>query len=312
MTEQIETPTETLSTREIMEQNWDRFMTDSSQEGVEKKAPFDPVAENVEEMEKISPENKEEEFNPLPLIDANYELIQNLLDKEDKTSKEKWLQNLFELEKMYHQEPLKAVKLILNDYLKKKGIAPLKETMPQNLAELAQMPQGTPLYTAQMPQGTPIYPAQMPQNAYQNMVLSQPHQLPQGIPLYKAQMPQGTPLYKAQMPQGVPQPQPNQPSFYPRAIPVPQNFYPPWAENAPTTNQRPADDFSKLDIQSLIKQGVEDYFKTKTEESQKAKTASFTPKGTAKNMPKSQTHTASGRLKTTREILEEGCKMFGI
>ena len=263
MTEQIETPTETLSTREIMEQNWDRFMTDSSQEGVEKKAPFDPVAENVEEMEKISPENKEEEFNPLPLIDANYELIQNLLDKEDKTSKEKWLQNLFELEKMYHQEPLKAVKLILNDYLKKKGIAPLKETMPQNLAELGQAPQGIP-------------------------------------------------LYKAQMPQGVPQPQPNQPSFYPRVIPVPQNFYPPWAENAPATNQRPTDDFSKLDIQSLIKQGVEDYFKTKTEESQKAKTASFTPKGTAKNMPKSQTHTASGRLKTTREILEEGCKMFGI
>ena len=40
MTEQIETPTETLSTREIMEQNWDRFMTDSSQEGVEKKSPF--------------------------------------------------------------------------------------------------------------------------------------------------------------------------------------------------------------------------------------------------------------------------------
>ena len=291
---------ETLSTREIMEQNWDRFIASDAEmaegEGSASLA-VNQDSNTLEPKEAIDPD-----FDPKALIDENYETIQNLLDEQDKTTKEKWLQNLFNLEKLYHQEPLKAVRLMLQDYLKKKGISmeQLSQNTPYPMGAFKGVPfQQTGLENIHQNQRVT---GVMPQLAYQNLAQGM-HQIPS-----HPNGQNGSCMENRAQPQPV-----YQPPVYPVA-PMPQNLYGARAEIpfAFAPNPNGTESLSKSDVQTLIKQGVEDYFKTKTEESQKAKTASFTPKGTAQKIQPSQTHTSTGRLKTTREILEEGCKMFGI
>ena len=300
--ETLNTQTETLeslSTREIMEQNWDRFMTDEPQSldlNAPKQEALEPIADNQEQLE------KKDEFNPLALIDENYETIQNLLDEQDKTTKEKWLQNLFELERLYHQEPLKAVRLMLRDYLKKKGIS------------MEQLSQNTP-YPMGAFKGVPFLQTGL-ENIHQNQRVTgaMPHLAYQNLAQGMHQIPSHPNGQNGSCLENRVQPQPvYQPPVYPVA-PMPQNLYGTRAEIpfASAPNPNGTESLSKSDVQTLIKQGVEDYFKTKTEESQKAKTAAFTPKGTAQKIQPSKTHTSTGRLKTTREILEEGCALLGI
>lgn len=69
---------------------------------------------------------------------------------------------------------------------------------------------------------------------------------------------------------------------------------------------------SKSDVQQMIKEGISAYFKEKEAETQKAKNSSFLPNGVAQKGQSSATHLPNGRLKTTREILEEGCRLLGL
>ncbi len=65
-------------------------------------------------------------------------------------------------------------------------------------------------------------------------------------------------------------------------------------------------------LKDLIQKEVALMVKKNEASTQKAKEASFAPKATSVPPLTSATHTVNGRLKTTREILEEGCKLLGI
>ena len=70
------------------------------------------------------------------------------------------------------------------------------------------------------------------------------------------------------------------------------------------------------ELTSYLKDLVQKEFASMVQKNQvatkKAKDASFAPKVTQVPPSTSATHTPSGRLKTTREILEEGCRLLGI
>ena len=65
-------------------------------------------------------------------------------------------------------------------------------------------------------------------------------------------------------------------------------------------------------LKDLIQKEVALMVKKNEASTQTAKDASFAPKATSVPPSTSATHTVNGRLKTTREILEEGCKLLGI
>ena len=73
-------------------------------------------------------------------------------------------------------------------------------------------------------------------------------------------------------------------------------------------------DFSSLkeEIQKMMKEELSSYFKEKQAETKKAKNSSFSPQGVGTKSLSSSTHTPEGKLKTTRQILEEGCRLLGL
>ena len=109
-----------------------------------------------------------------------------------------------------------------------------------------------------------------------------------------------------------------QPFYQPtnRALaPMPQGQ---WGMNMPQ-QQDPLAQFKKPvneELTSYLKDLVQKEFASMVQKNQaatkKAKDASFAPKVTQVPPSTSATHTSSGRLKTTREILEEGCRLLGI
>ena len=109
-----------------------------------------------------------------------------------------------------------------------------------------------------------------------------------------------------------------QPFYQPanRALaPMPQGQ---WGMNMPQ-QQDPLAQFKKPvpdEMTSYLKELVQKEFASMVQKNQaatkKAKDASFAPKVTQVPPSTSATHTSSGRLKTTREILEEGCRLLGI
>lgn len=65
-------------------------------------------------------------------------------------------------------------------------------------------------------------------------------------------------------------------------------------------------------VQQLIKEELSAYLKEKTNETQKAKNSSFSPKGVGLKASLDSAYTKSGKPKTTREILEEGWRLLGL
>lgn len=257
-------PERALTTREILEQNWDRFM--NTDEAETASAPQSNLsAENEPSTPEIPP------FDANSHLDTAYEELKSQLQEKGVTSKEEWIKSLVYLDKLYHQDFDKFLATVHQDQAKNKikstcyDIDRLKEAVIQKglMALMGQNRGGmTQPFIPQMGQG------QMPiQNPSVN-----PSYLMQKMP---------------QMPQ----------------IP----YHPLDAFKI----QQPKADMTSL-LKDLVQQELTSFIAKNQETSQKAKSASFTPKATQTPPKGTSTHTASGRLKTTREILEEGCRLLGI
>ncbi len=256
-----DTPERALTTREILEQNWDRFMNTDEAETASASQ-----SDSVTDMANSLPENPP--FDASHHLDTAYEELKPELSQKGVTSKEEWIKSLVHLDKLYHQDFDKFLATVHQAQAKEKlkssnyDVDRLKEAVIHNglMALMGQNRAGiTPAYVPQMGQG------QMPMqniNAYMPYAMQKMPQMPyHPLDAFKIQQPKA--------------------------------------------------DVTGL-LKDLVQQELKSFIAQNQETSQKAKSASFAPKSTQTPPKGTTTHTASGRLKTTREILEEGCRLLGI
>lgn len=259
-----DTAQKALTTREILEQNWDRFMNPDEAETAS-ALQSDSVANMADSL----PENPP--FDASHHLDTAYDELKLQLQEKGIASKEEWIKSLVHLDKLYHQDFDKFLATVHQAQAKEKlkssnyDVDRLKEAVIHNglMALMGQNRGGTtPSYVPQMGQG------QMPMqniNAYMPYAMQKMPQMPQ-MPYHPLD------AFKIQQPKA---------------------------------------DVTGL-LKDLVQQELKSFIAQNQETSQKAKSASFSPKSTQTPPKGTTTHTASGRLKTTREILEEGCRLLGI
>lgn len=111
-TTEIETPTidstnENLSTREIMEKNWDLFVHEE-EEGDETPDSFDETSAETMPQEEPS-------FDAVSYLNESFEGLKETLKPRGIASLKEWLESLVELEKLYVDSPKEVIqKLALN------------------------------------------------------------------------------------------------------------------------------------------------------------------------------------------------------
>ncbi len=265
-----------LSTREILEQNWDRLVENKTADVSFDTSVPSGEAEPISEM-KDTPESSD--FNLTDFIEKGYQNLKQKTNKNLPASKEEWIKSLIKLDEIFHTEPQKALSLLKQQTLEQLRQSPEWGQKQQQLNDklLSYVLKDMFLGKKQPPVKMPMYPLQS---------VPLQGQVPAFSPSLAPFLPPQMPMYGGQMTQG-------QGSERPA-------FQTPSAPSGLSPNA----------IKDMIKQELETYVKESRLATQKAQEASFAPQTTAVAVPASKTHTASGRLKTTREILEDGWRQF--
>lgn len=292
-------PIQTDTTRAFLEKNWDLLVSETEPQSPLTEETKTPTS-NASCVENQLPQT--EDFNPLAHLDKAYEELKPMLIKKGLSSKEEWIKALVQMDKLYHQTPDLFFKALQEQGasspisptsptppIPSKSDAPLQafdltllkeKVIQQGLLSLLGQKNASPQEVSQIP---PSFPET--QNAF---FKTQPLNLQNANP-FMANFGQTSPFN--------PQDTRNINSIY--------------GLNQATLSTPPLG----TDVNTLLKELIQKEVSSlvqKTNETQKAKDASFNPKSTKPLPQTSQTHTPSGRLKTTREILEEGCRLFGI
>lgn len=273
------TQEDALSTREFMEKNWDKLVLDSTESSSEAL-----LTDKTPTQEEETPS-----FNAAQHLDEAYASLKETLAQKGISSQEDWIKSLIEMDTMYHQNPERFFQLMqgkkAETNLQKQGVNLdlLKEAIIKQGIKNIFTPSGagalSPTYQGQAQQ-THLY-QQMGAEAMQPSLVPQTGQMAYPY-MNGAHFPMGQ--------GGSPQP-----------------VLDPLAPFKTSVTQ---------EMSSYLKDLVQKEFASMVQKNQasleKAKQASFSPKSTTIPPATSSTHTPSGRLKTTREILEEGCKLLGI
>lgn len=234
----VETTTQnsdTLSTREIMEANWDRLVLP------QEEAPSLSTDEKQEAEQSLvpsAPDEKEEKtaspFEPVSYLEEHFSDLKEQLNARGISSLKEWVNSLVTLEKEYIRSP---------------------ETVIFKLAEQAGF--------------------SLPKKEDAQQILTD-YALKNNI----------------------------SPDVMKKALKA--------KASSSVVPQEKAFTLDKSAVQSLIQEGISAYFKEKEAETKKAKNSSFSPSGVGQNVGVNPQYMANGRPKTTREILEEGCRLLGI
>ena len=231
---------EALSTRELMEKNWDRFVTEeTSDEAVESE---ELSQSKINEISSEPPE-----FDALGYLNESFEGLKETLSSRGISNTKEWIHSLVELEKLYQQSP----KEVICQLAQKAGFRlPKKEEAVDILSDYA------------MRHHIP----------HEKMIAALQNQPQNSFPLQKKSMP----LALSGQEESV------------------------------------GDPSSKVPLQKMIQEAIQDYFKNQSAETKKAKNSSFSPQGVGLKASSETAYTSSGQPKTTRQILEEGWRLLGL
>lgn len=250
----VQSEMQNLSTREILEQNWDRLV-----EGTENQNP--PLeAETLVQEQPLEPQPT----TVADMVETAFEGLKETLVKKGVSSKEEWIKSLIEMDKIYHENPERLLKELNKEHLERQKNDPAFIQKQQRLNELLlnhalkDIQKTYAPYPALLSQPTGVYPKNEP--------------------------------FKPSVPKEISDP------LAPKVFERGQETYP----TKPST----------AEINALVKEALSAYIAENRLATQKAKEASFHLKSSAVPKPTDNGRTPSGRLKTTREILEEGWSRF--